>query len=398
MSTNHKRWKDMLVGGVITVAAVALVGTAVAAIGPKINNISAAPTSTGSGISTLSAGASTASTSYIGEERAKEIALNHAGLTASGVTFVRSYLDWDDGRAQYEVEFYANNTEYDYDIDAITGDIRSYDYDAEYYAPPATSQGGTTTTTGTTATAAASTGNPTTATASTGSTNYIGEERAKEIALNHAGLTASGVTFVRSHLDWDDGRAQYEVEFYANNTEYDYDIDATTGDIRSYDYDAEYYTPSTTAANTSSTSYIGEERAKEIALDHAGLTASGVTFVRSHLDWDDGRAQYEVEFYANNTEYDYDIDATTGDIRSYDYDAEYYTPPATSQSGDTISESQVKEIVQSRSGTYDGTFSRINLDWDDGRMVYEGEYYSGWTEYEFEIDAYSGTILGWDWD
>ena len=313
MSTNHKRWKDMLVGGVITVAAVALVGTAVAAIGPKINNISAAPTSTGSGSSTLSAGASTASTSYIGEERAKEIALNHAGLTASGVTFVRSYLDWDDGRAQYEVEFYANNTEYDYDIDAITGDIRSYDYDAEYYAPPATSQGGTTTTTG--ATAAASTGNPTTATASTGSTNYIGEERAKEIAL-----------------------------------------------------------------------------------DHAGLTASGVTFVRSHLDWDDGRAQYEVEFYANNTEYDYDIDATTGDIRSYDYDAEYYTPPATSQSGDTISESQVKEIVQSRSGTYDGTFSRINLDWDDGRMVYEGEYYSGWTEYEFEIDAYSGTILGWDWD
>lgn len=207
MSTNHKRWKDMLVGGVITVAAVALVGTAVAAIGPKINNISAAPTSTGSGSSTLSAGASTASTSYIGEERAKEIALNHAGLTASGVTFVRS-----------------------------------------------------------------------------------------------------------------------------------------------------------------------------------------------HLDWDDGRAQYEVEFYANNTEYDYDIDATTGDIRSYDYDAEYYTPPATSQSGDTISESQVKEIVQSRSGTYDGTFSRINLDWDDGRMVYEGEYYSGWTEYEFEIDAYSGTILGWDWD
>ena len=126
MSTNHKRWKDMLVGGVITVAAVALVGTAVAAIGPKINNISAAPTSTGSGISTLSAGASTASTSYIGEERAKEIALNHAGLTASGVTFVRSYLDWDDGRAQYEVEFYANNTEYDYDIDAITGDeVRS---------------------------------------------------------------------------------------------------------------------------------------------------------------------------------------------------------------------------------------------------------------------------------
>ena len=31
-------------------------------------------------------------------------------------------------------------------------------------------------------------------------------------------------------------------------------------------------------------------------------------------------------------------------------------------------------------------------------MVYEGEYYSGWTEYEFEIDAYSGTILGWDCD
>ena len=206
MSTNHKRWKDMLVGGVITVAAVALVGTAVAAIGPKINNISAAPTSTGSGISTLSAGASTASTSYIGEERAKEIALNHAGLTASGVTFVRSYLDWDDGRAQYEVEFYANNTEYDYDIDAITGDIRSYDYDAEGYQGQSQS----------------------------GSTTAITADRAKEIALAEVpGATASDI--YEFETDRDDGRLEYEGTIYYNGTEYDFTIDGYSGAIRGWD-------------------------------------------------------------------------------------------------------------------------------------------------------------------
>ena len=48
------------------------------------------------------------------------------------MTFLRCYLDWDDGRQVYDVEFYTEDRkEYDYEIDAYTGDVLSYDYDAE---------------------------------------------------------------------------------------------------------------------------------------------------------------------------------------------------------------------------------------------------------------------------
>ena len=87
-------------------------------------------------------------------------------------------------------------------------------------------------------------------------------------------------------------------------------------------------------AGSQSGSYIGEAKAKSIALSHAGLSEDQVTFVRVKLDRDDGRWEYEVEFYKGGTEYDYEINATTGAILSYDYDAESYTPPQTgSQSG-----------------------------------------------------------------
>ena len=44
------------------------------------------------------------------------------------------------------------------------------------------------------------------------------------------------------------------------------------------------------------------------------MKAADAIFVKAGLDWDDGRTEYEVEFYAGNTEYDYSIDATTGAI------------------------------------------------------------------------------------
>ena len=110
----------------------------------------------------------------------------------------------------------------------------------------------------------------------TGSTTAsITAERAREIALNHAGLTASQVTFARADLDRDDGRLVYDVEFYTSDyKEYDYEIDASTGAVLSYDYDAEHYNGGT----GSTTASITAERAREIALNHAGLTASQVTF------------------------------------------------------------------------------------------------------------------------
>ena len=64
-------------------------------------------------------------------EQAKQIALTNAGLNANQVTFVKEGMEMDDGRTKYEVEFYAGNMEYDYDIDALTGAIISFDQDCE---------------------------------------------------------------------------------------------------------------------------------------------------------------------------------------------------------------------------------------------------------------------------
>lgn len=225
---------------------------------------------------------SASSGEFISKDEAKEIALEHANLTASQVTFVYVELDYDNGDWEYEVEFYRNNTEYDYEIDAYTGKILSWDHDAEHHNTTDPDDG------------------------------LISESKAKEIALDHAGLTSSQVKFVHVKLDYDDGRWEYEVEFYRNNTEYDYEIDASTGKILSYDYDAEYYTPSS--------GFISESEAKDIALERAGLKENQIKSYKCELDEDDGRWVYEIEFRHGSHEYELEIDAATGAVRSYEKD------------------------------------------------------------------------------
>ena len=58
------------------------------------------------------------------------------------------------------------------------------------------------------------------------------------------------------------------------------------------------------------------EKAKEIALAHAGLSQDKVSFVKAELDYEDGIKVYDTEFYSGNVEYDYDIDASSGAIVS----------------------------------------------------------------------------------
>ena len=67
---------------------------------------------------------------------------------------------------------------------------------------------------------------------------------------------------------------------------------------------------------------IGLEKAKEIALKHAGLKKSEVTKLKAERDRDDGIVKYEVEFEKGRMEYDYEINAETGKIlkAEKDYD------------------------------------------------------------------------------
>ena len=323
-------------------------------------------------IAALAVPAAAATTADIGVEKAKEAALSHAGVAESDTVFLIAEADYDDGHKEYEVEFYAGGTEYDYTIDAASGRVLKFDTELEWYSADDD--------------------------AGYGWQNVIGKQKAQEIALADAGVAAEDALHLIVKPDWDDGVRIYEVEFYTASQEYDYEILASNGTILSYDYDAEYqWSGSTGTGSTSSTADIGEAKAKSVALSHAGISKSDTSYIYAKKDWDDGRWVYDVEFWADGKEYDYEILASNGTILSYDYDAEYQWSGSTGTSGDTISTEKVKSIVTDRAGV-SGTFRELKLERDDGRTVYEGEMHSGRTEYEFTIDAYTGAVLEWDTD
>jgi len=62
---------------------------------------------------------------------------------------------------------------------------------------------------------------------------------------------------------------------------------------------------------------IGVEKAKEIALEKAGVKAEDTLFINAHLDRDDGRVEYDVEFQSGHTEYEVSVDAVTGAINEF---------------------------------------------------------------------------------
>ena len=68
----------------------------------------------------------------------------------------------------------------------------------------------------------------------------ISKGKAKRIAANDAGFKKADVEFKKCKLDLDDGIQEYEVEFVQGETEYDYSIDAATGDILEKDSESVY--------------------------------------------------------------------------------------------------------------------------------------------------------------
>ena len=68
---------------------------------------------------------------------------------------------------------------------------------------------------------------------------------------------------------------------------------------------------------------LTKDEAKKIALDKAGVTAAEATFTKARLDYDDGREEYEFEFFANGKEFDIDVDANTGRVVKFDVERCY---------------------------------------------------------------------------
>lgn len=163
----------------------------------------------------------------------------------------------------------------------------------------------------------------------------ISEEEARNIAMQRVGKTNDQVTFTEIKKDKENGINVYDVEFYDNEKSYEISIDIETKEIISYKED---YMPSNTVNNTinntantdntisnsnnntnSNNNFIGAEKAKEIALEHAGISNSNdVRFIKTELDFDHNVSIYEIEFYFNQSEYEYKVNAVTGEIIKYE--------------------------------------------------------------------------------
>lgn len=283
----------------------------------------------------------------IGLDAAIDIAMSDAGCAEENTIIQKARRTFEDGCFVYDIQFIAGGYEYDYLLKASDGTILEKDKEKED--------------------APANADIPTNSTAdvqtSEAAPAEITLEQAKQLALKNAGLSANNVTFTKAYKDYeedddDDDVTHYDIEFYDNSYEYEYEI-SLNGDILSIDKDprktsnsgesnkgnssnngstgnsgnaasgnkdnTESSSNTGSSNNTNSsgsqkvpedTKYIGIDKAKSIALNHAGLSASDVKFTKAKLEKDDGVMEYEIEFYKDAFEYEYDIDAKTGKILS----------------------------------------------------------------------------------
>lgn len=154
---------------------------------------------------------------YITEDEAIESAYNHSGVNRDEVTFAQSKLEYDNGVAEYEVEFYIGDTEYDYELDAQTGDVISYSVTTQNQSSNESTEAQNT--------------------EAQNTDDYITQEEALAIALEHAGVVETEITRSEFELDYDRGVAEYEISFNVGQMEYDYELNAQTGEIISFEKD-----------------------------------------------------------------------------------------------------------------------------------------------------------------
>lgn len=255
-------------------------------------------------------------------------------------------------------------------------------------------------------------------------TQMIPMEEAQEAALKAADIVAADADISATTLSEVAGVACYKVEFTSGEYAYAYTINAETGavmEMSSQEQNAQTSGTQTETAdpaasapaqtsgsasaqaqtsaaapaqNATGTGTVDEAAAQKIALEHAGVKAADATITKSKLDYEDGRQVYDIEWYAGGAKYDYEIATDTGEIISSAYEEK--TMGADSRNV-TVSEADAKKTALDRvSGATDKNLYEWKLDYEDGHPEYEGKIIYGGTEYEFTIDAATGSVMEWD--
>lgn len=243
---------------------------------------------------------------YIGIDRAKETAFSHAGVTDDvNVSKLEIEIDYEHGIMIYEVSFLYGDNKYDYEINANTGEIveakSNSDEDKEKGEPGADN-------------------------------TVISAGEAKEIAFSHAGVTEQlAVSDMEIKLDKENGKSVYEIEFSYKNSEYEYDIDASTGEILKFEKTEKKKQNTPEGSDSKDTDKkpsdtadcIGEGTARELVLSFAGLNAADITNYRSESYAQDDVPVYKIKLRAGGYQYGFDVNALTGEIVKYEKQPEY---------------------------------------------------------------------------
>ncbi|MBD5542938.1 MAG: PepSY domain-containing protein [Lachnospiraceae bacterium] len=177
----------------------------------------------------------------------------------------------------------------------------------------------------------------------------IGEKKAQYLAFEDAGVESVSAEAVHTQFDFEHGTFVYEIEFVADGTAYEYDIKASDGTIikketeivslaQKHGEDNNKGTVSTGKAEQNAKPQTNEQSpkdndvqisldaAKNMALSDAGVSSSEITYTKETLDYEDGIAVYDIEFNTAEYEYEYEINAVTGEIHSKDTEARKAMP------------------------------------------------------------------------
>lgn len=256
----------------------------------SINELNLLSESGGHHLDGITASGSASEKGYIGSEAALTAAMEHAQVSQQDMTGLQICLDFENGVMVYEVEFLAGGFEYEYDIDAMSGAVVYSEKEIEDEFP------------------------------STAGSAAITPDEAKAAAFAHAGIAENTAKFVKCVLERDDGDLIYEVSFCSGLAEYEYDINAQSGKIISFDKDVCDDRHQLLTENPGGigldVQLIGAEAARKVALAHAQVSATQLRNYKCQLEEDDGVIHYEISFMVGSTEYEYDVHAYTGMILS----------------------------------------------------------------------------------
>lgn len=162
---------------------------------------------------------------------------------------------------------------------------------------------------------------------------FIGTKEVKDIVVSNMNVSSNDVHFENIDLELD--KNYYDVELYYQNKEYEYKIDAKSGKVIYNDFNVTNSNGNglgnsngngndnnnnNSNPNNAFNAKISLQEARNIALSHANLDINSVVLKKCSSEIENNKLVYEIEFSYNNYEYDYKIDANTGEIINIDKD------------------------------------------------------------------------------